>query len=65
MHTININDIKRATIEEILASSPEKQLIYRHDIGRNRIYWIVRVLGTKQTYHCETLDEAVATYNEV
>lgn len=64
MHTININEIKKATIEEIMASSPTKQLVYRYNIAYNRTYWIVKV-AKGRTYHCDTLDEAVATYNEV
>lgn len=67
-HTITVREITQDVIEHVLASASgrqqtPKQLIYQHDLARNRTYFLVRSEGHE--YAFETLAEAVEAYNEI
>lgn len=52
--------INRIRIEQVLASSEDRRLEFRYDIGRRRLSYVVVRLDE---YHFDDLDEAIDFYN--
>lgn len=66
---ITVTDIRLQTVNQILATShgegTGKDLVFRYDVGRKRLYWVVReFMGEMRESTFDTLEEAVDAYND-
>lgn len=70
-HTITNRELQNVIIEQQLARSIEldaanKQLLFKYDIGRKRLTYVVTLLADgAREYAYDTLEEAIAAYNDL
>lgn len=74
-HAVTLAEMRAIAVEQMIAAWPgvNKQILFRYDIGRKRLIYVVREYASSVSdcaddvseYFYDTIEDAVTAYNDL